>query len=130
MQKDIEAPVGSGRLAPGNSGAPADDFRSGPGRGWRPSPDGPMRRGGALLSRRGGTLMRGAARAPGGLPSCLPGWLECCRGGPGPGPPSCPDPRAQREERSGGRGPRRSADLDRRTGGGSGPVVAIPSVHD
>ncbi|KAJ1121816.1 hypothetical protein NDU88_000335 [Pleurodeles waltl] len=50
-----------------------------PGRGWRPSPDGPTRSSGAVLSSGGGTLMRGAARAPGGLPACpcLLGWLKC-----------------------------------------------------
>ncbi|KAJ1100602.1 hypothetical protein NDU88_005683 [Pleurodeles waltl] len=79
VQRDTEAQARYGRLAPGNSEAAADNFRSGPGCGWRPSPDGPVRRGGALLCRGGGTLMRGVARAPGGLLSCpcLPGWLEC-----------------------------------------------------
>ncbi|KAJ1154712.1 hypothetical protein NDU88_007455 [Pleurodeles waltl] len=79
VQRDTEAPARSGRLAPGNSEAPADNFRSEPGRGWRPGPDGPVRRGGALLCRGGRTLMRGAARTPGGLLSCpcLLGWLEC-----------------------------------------------------
>ncbi|KAJ1162437.1 hypothetical protein NDU88_002905 [Pleurodeles waltl] len=79
MQRDTEAAVRSGRPSPGNSEAPAEDFRRGPARGWRPSPDEPTRGGGALLSRGGGTLMRGAARAPRGIPACpcLPGWLEC-----------------------------------------------------
>ncbi|KAJ1207276.1 hypothetical protein NDU88_002667 [Pleurodeles waltl] len=143
MQRDTEAPVRSGRLAPGNSEAPADDFRRGPGCGWRPSPDGPTRRGGALLSHGGGTLMRGAACVPGGLSACRAcraGWsaspspwrLECCRGGgdPGPEPPGCSNPRAPREEWSGGQGPWRSADIGRRAGGGSGPIVVNPSAHD
>ncbi|KAJ1181463.1 hypothetical protein NDU88_006670 [Pleurodeles waltl] len=105
MQRDTEALAGSGWLAPGNLEAPADNFRSEPGRGWRPSPDGPARHGGALLCRGGRTLRRGAARAPGGLLSCpcLPGWLECFpwpmaigvlprRRQPGARPPGCLKP--------------------------------------
>ncbi|KAJ1201513.1 hypothetical protein NDU88_005322 [Pleurodeles waltl] len=141
VQRDTEAPARSGRLAPGNSEVPAGNFRSEPGRGWRPSPDGPARRGGALLCLGGRTLMRGAARAPGGLLSCpcLPGWLECfpwrsecfCgSSGLGPGLPAVLT--RGRSERNGvrGRGPRRRADLDRHSAGDSGLIVVIPSAHD
>ncbi|KAJ1131267.1 hypothetical protein NDU88_009606 [Pleurodeles waltl] len=66
--------------------------------------------------------MRGAACAPGGLPSCpcLLGWLECF--------PWHMASAVRGTEQ--GWGPWRSADFDRRAGGGSGLIEVIPSAHD
>ncbi|KAJ1189444.1 hypothetical protein NDU88_006189 [Pleurodeles waltl] len=117
VQRKIGALAWSGRPALGDSGG-ADPawLEAWPGR--------------ALLDRGGETLSWGAVRAPRGLPARLDllGWLVCCRdgGGPGLGPPGCPELLVTRAGRGRTGGPRRGADPSRRTGRGSGASGSEP----